>query len=287
MHAGATRVTMSFVRSLLGSDSAPVRRFAVAWAAVGGFVLGSMALLLFSRDQPLLLLFGLIPGAASAVALRQATRRRRERTTRSIIGASVLAIMACPVIAVLATFVVALGRSDGAGDEVVFYLCMGGGIGAIFVAPLGVGFGAIYAAVWRQLEGARPFGRSAVEQLWLRFGGASLALGVVVVLVAALVPHGASGHLDLLVPLAVGTIVFGLVTAARGVVLYAGRREIADRARRGEVAGWAVLPLDGVPDASELPELFGPGSTEVLVQRAPTAHGPFRSTETLVPIARL
>ncbi|MEZ4338732.1 MAG: hypothetical protein R3B82_19105 [Sandaracinaceae bacterium] len=276
---------MSFVRTLLGSDSVPVRRFAVAWAGIAGFVLSSTGLLVFGRDQLDLLLYGLIPGAACAVAIQRATRRRRARTSGSIVGASILAVVASPVIAVIATLL--LGGIHHVSAEIVFFLFVGAGIASVFAAPIGVGFGGLFAAMWRQLEAARSYGRSAVEQLWLRFGGASLALGVVVALVAALVPRGVSAQNDLLVPLAVGTIVFGLVTAARGVLLHMSRRDIADRARRGEVRGWAVLPLERVADAAELPELFGPGSSEVLVRRAPGSSGPFRSTETMLPVARL
>lgn len=289
VHATATGVTLSVVRGLLGSESVPVRRFAVAWAGIGGFVLGSTALLLFARGSALSLLFGVVPGIASAIAIHRATRRRSQQTPASIVGASVLAAMVCPFAIMAIGLAVAIAADDPHAKDVLgALLCVGAGIGAVFAAPVGLAFGAIYACVWKQLEQSRPYGRSATEQLWMRFGGSSVALGVAVILLAALAPRPASPPgIDLLVPLAVGTVVFGLLTMARGVLLAVGRRDLVDRVRRGELAGWAVLSSAEVSGADDLPDLFGAGGDEVLVRFTASHEGPFRSTDARVPVARL
>ena len=61
----------------------------------------------------------------------------------------------------------------------------------------------------------------------------------------------------------------------------------AGRVRRGRVPGWALVRAERIPEADSLPRLFpGPRSRYVLIQRAPNAQGPFRSSETAIPIAR-
>lgn len=282
------------VQALLGSESVPVRRFAIAWAALGGFVLGSTLYLFLARSAPSLLLMGIVPGALSGVAVARATRRRCLDASGAIVGTCVLAAMFVP----FTTLALALAWStvDGwphAMDALLMFVCIGSAVGAFFSAPLGLAFGAVYAFVWRRLDASRASGRSALELLWMRFGGAFIALGASVLVLSRVVPHpyaypfDVSESHDLLIPLGVGTLVFGMVTALRGLLLARARRRLARLARAGELAGHAVVPASEVAGAEALPDLFGRDGVDVLVRREPHARGPFRSAETILPLARL
>ncbi|MCA9608263.1 MAG: hypothetical protein KC619_21790 [Myxococcales bacterium] len=273
--------------ALLGSDSFPVRRFTILWTLLGAYVLGATGLLLFDRDGSVMLLIALLPAVASALGVVVATHRSEGRTSLRILGATTLALMACPLLFTL--FVVFPQSPPTRTAESVGLLLLVACLGGVLCAPFGVAFGGVFAGVYWQLDLARGFGRSAREQLWMRFGGASLAQGVIVLLVAAVMPtgFGPSSHVDLLVPLGVGALVFGVLTAGRGLALAIRRRRLVGRVRRGEVAGWAVLPRASVPIEDDLPTLFGPGGAEVLVRRATDVEGPFRSNGAIEPVALL
>ncbi len=278
------------VEALLGSESVPVRRFAIACAALGGFVLGSTTYLLFERTEAVTFLFGIVPGVLSATAVARATRRRSPDTGAMIVGASVLAAMFVPLVTLaLALVWSAVDGWPRAMDALLMFACIGSAVGAFFSAPLGLAFGAVYAFVWRRLDGSRASGRSALELLWMRFGGAFIALGAVVLVLSHVTtrPYGLFDSHDLLVPLGVGTLVFGAVTALRGLVLAHARGRLARLARRGQLAGYAVVPASEIAGAEALPDLFGGEGDEVLVRREPHARGPFRSAEAIVPLARL
>lgn len=277
------------MRALLGTESVPVRRFAIAWTFVGGYVLGATGLLLFDRDNAILLLVAALPGLTSAIGVALATRRATERRTGRILVASTLAVMACPLAAGAFVALRTAASSSTGGEDAVGLLCIAGGITAVVCAPLGLAFGGVFAGVYWQLDQSRRLGRSALEQLWMRFGGASVAQGVIVLGVAAAMPtrFGPYPSVDLLVPLGAGALAFGAVTAARGVALAVRRRRFVARVRRGDLAGWAVLPRARFAATDELPELFGPGGAEVLVRQAPKVEGPFREADAMEPVARL
>lgn len=173
------------MHELLGTASPPVRRFAIAFAGLGGFVLTGTLFLLLSRDDAPLLLLAIIPGALSAGAVAYATRERRPRreTMLAIVGRSVFAAILCPFVTAGVLLVISLLMGNGpgivGGGEVAFYLCLGSAIASFFVAPLGAVFGVVYALVWQRLEATRAAGRSAHEQLWILFGMAFATLGII------------------------------------------------------------------------------------------------------------
>lgn len=268
---------------MIGSDTFPVRRFAVVWTACGGYVLGTTGLLLFDRDAWWMLLLGFAPAIVSVIGVAVATRRAEGRRALRIIVASTVAATAMPLL--LGATAVLMG--SGNSEEVALLVVLAG-MAALAVAPLGAAFGAVYAGVYWQLDESRRFGRSAFEQLWMRFGGASIAQGAIVLgLAAVMSPTGSAREDDLLVPLGVGGLVFGALTAARGVLIALRRRRLAERVRRGEMAGWAILPRHEFGDTDELPELFGPFGQEVLARHSATTEGPFRSSEGFQAVAKL
>ncbi|MBX3275964.1 MAG: hypothetical protein KF729_37275 [Sandaracinaceae bacterium] len=275
------------MRTLLGNESVPVRGFAIAFAGLAGMVLGATVLLVFAREAWGMLALGAIPGVASAFVVARATRRRRRDATGSIIGLSVLAAVLCPFAAM--TLLLLTAGAPGGSQELLFFACLGGGVGAFFAAPFGLVLGALYAWVWQRLDACRAHGRAALEDLWMRFGDALLGVGGIS-LVIALVPglaYGSGDAADLLLPLAGATVLVGALARVLGVLLARERRRLAREVREGAIAGWAVVPAEEIEDAAALPSLFAASSGEVLVRRAAGACGPFRSCETIEPVARL
>ena len=138
------------VRTLLGDESVPVRGFAIAFAGLAGLVLGATVLLVFAREAWVMLALGAIPGVASALVVARATRRSRRDATGSIIGLSVLAAVLCPFTA-MTLLILTAGGPAGPGD-MLFFACLGGGVGAFFAAPCRLVLGALSAWAWQRFE---------------------------------------------------------------------------------------------------------------------------------------
>jgi len=282
------------VRELLGTDAPPLRPLAIAWAALGGWALGSAFYLLFFRHEPIPLLFGVPAGVLSAIAMAKATRARPDEVPSVIVGYSVLAAIFCPAVTFGAAALVTSPWGGGPSASHMLGVWIGGSVvGAFFAAPLGTVFGVIYAMVWRFLDASRGDGGSARDSAWIRFGIALSSLGAGLLAFDLLVPPLGHHHLfavpsrpDFLALLGWFALIGGALPMLRGLVGWHRRRRILERVRRGRVPGWALVRAETIVDADALPRLFpGPRPRYVLVQRAPTAQGPFRSSETTVPIA--
>ena len=123
----------------------------------------------------------------------------------------------------------------------------------------------------------------------MRFGVALLGVGGLSLLIA-LVPglaHARGDAADLLLPLAGATLLVGGLARVLGALLARERRRLARAVREGAGAGWAIVSAQDVDGADELPALFATSSGDVLVRREAGARGPFRSAESIEPVARL
>jgi len=281
------------VGTLLGAETVPVRRLAILWAGIGGWVMGSAFYLCFVRHEVGLLLLGLPPALLSAAAVARATRDR-ESVPQAIVGLSVLASLLCPLATLSPLIVVA--AIDGDPFVGVGVVIGGGVVGAFFGAPLGIGFGVIFSWVWRAIDGARSYGYASLGVARMRFGlafiGLAFLLGAVDVVFPTLwpivhEPPFASPRTNVLAWLALGTFTFGVAVSASALAWHLRRVRWARRVRAGAVPGWALVPLESVPDAESLPRLFTTGASDrVLVRRTAGAAGPFRSSESVEPVAR-
>lgn len=237
------------------------------------------------RSSPLLLFSGLVPGALSGIAIARVTRHRVHDARGPIVGGSVVAAMLVPLSTLTPTLLWSAAARGGVDVRLFLETIFAGGAeGAIIAAPVGFVFGVLHALVRQRLDASRAYGCSALERLWMRFGGVLTAIGAIVLVLARAFPTDEPN--DLLVALGAGTLVFGLGAALRGLVRARLRRRLVRLARLGKLAGWAVVAASDVVDARELPALFGRDGTEVLVRRELHARGPFRSGEAMLPIAR-
>jgi len=283
------------VRELLGTDAPPLRPLAIAWAALGGWALGSAFYLLFVRHEPVPLLFGVPAGLLSAFAMAKATRAREDEVPSVIVGYSVLAAIFCPAVTFGAAALITAPCGGGSAPHLLGIWIGGSVVGAFFAAPLGTVFGVVYAMVWRFLDASRRDGGSARESAWIRFGIALSSLGAGLLALDLLVPPVAYHYPfaappprpDFLALLGWFALTGGALPMLRGLARWQRRRMLLERVRRGRVPGWALVRGETIEDADSLPRLFpGPRARYVLVQRAPNAQGPFRSSETAIPVAR-
>lgn len=292
------------MRFLLGTDAPTPKWLGVAWVTLAGYVMGTIALeVILGSDRSLgtsdpvrILVLGLAPAGLSGLAAILGIRGRDPMSAGALtlVGSFVASLFCAPVTWVL---LLLLGGGNSGGDNLLLLLPVTV-IGAFIGGPLGLFFGAIFAIglyvqTWlrgRPARGSLDLGLTVMGVGWL-------ALGVAAVLVVPTLPGSlfgsaytnAAAHsrlgLSWLPWVLVGV---GALATAVGAGRTVFRLVLARQARRGAWPGWAVVSPDEVDDVEDLPRLFPFGRTDgVLVQRAADGAGPFRSSESVVGIARL
>lgn len=290
---------------LLGGDDAPLARgVGVAWCGVAGYLMGTavLASLLpierFHPNGPVgLLAVGLAPGLLSATAAWLGARASSAVTTAllTLVGSLVASLFCPPFTWVLLAITGGDTQTDSflGGGDALGVLVLVTILGAFLAAPLGVLFGMVFSAAnaivcalhERTARGTRDLalvalglGMCAVSAVSIAFlfdvsedpGDPTIPFPAPLVGLAAL-----AGGL-------------GALAALVGAVRAIARHALVLRMRRGRLAGWAVVDAREVAGAADAPRLFAFGDADrVLVRRATTADGPFRSGETAIAVARV
>lgn len=280
---------------LIGTRLPPTRALAVTWAGAAGWALSCATLLcLFGPGTvvvlPLAIPAGLLSGGAVYWASRVGTP-----TTARIMASSLCAACVCPLATLLpvVAFVTAVHEPSQLPEILGAVLCFGV-FGAVFTLPLGATYGAIFALAYRAIDlGSRRGEGASLELAGSLFGVGWAILGGVLLGLSLWLPFHPIPEVSFSAatrPNVMTWVAAGLAGAGMLVVLASARRLVhrlwlAERARRGALPGFAVVPLADVEDAWLLPRLFPLGAADaVLVRR--DCGGPFREAPDR-PLARM
>ncbi|MEZ4337556.1 MAG: hypothetical protein R3B82_13130 [Sandaracinaceae bacterium] len=290
---------------LSGSDAPLPRWLAPAWCGGAGYVMGLSALSTilasehFDPNGPLgLLAVGLAPGLLSAAGGWVGSRLESPFvglvvTIMSSLAASVLCAPLTWVLLAVTGGNTQVGSMVGGGSA-LGVLTLVTIIGAFVAAPLGVFFGVLYGAVVALVQALRRRpARGARDLALFGLGLGATAIGVASAYYLVRVHPGAVTYAPSEIPwIVVGLAVIyasvGAVAALLGGALLILRHGHVALAQRGRRAGWTVVDLESVDDASSLPRLFPFGAARRVLVRQETAEvGPFRSGDTATALARV
>lgn len=289
--------------TIFRGGGAPPRWLGVLWVFGGGYLMGTVALARIlggefpTRGEPFsILLLGLAPGVLSAAAALLGVQGKRVGSAilLTMVGALVTSLLCAPVTWCLCALVessYAGGPEDWPG--VILFVTF---FGAFIGAPLGLVFGAVFSVGISLVAALRA--RAANASLdaalfalglgWVLVGGGTALFVATGDIASPLVTSRGFAHDSTLLWLAIALGAVGLGVAITGATGWVSRRWLARRARVGLLAGWAIVDAADVELTEGLPRLFPFGRADgVLLRRAATSRGPFRSCEPSTAVARV
>lgn len=291
---------------LYGSDAPPPRWLGVAWTFGAGYLMGVVALAhIFGGDprQPDelfgRLLLGVVPGLLSAGAALLGVRCKHVATAilLTMIGSLIASLLCAPLtwcLLALMEHPVYSTMSEDAARSVAM-LAVVTLIGAFIGAPLGLGFGLVFSTGIALLVALRRrSSRASLDAALVVLGLGWTATGAAMMTLLATTDidpvfgSTALQNAGELVWVSGALAALGLGVALTGGARWVLRRWLTSRIRSGKVPGWAIVRAEEVDDAADLPRLFPLGRIDgVLVRRARTSEGPFRSGEPSTALARV
>lgn len=279
--------------TLIGSSKPPTRSLMTTWAMGAGWLMSCAAYgALAGPNNPAVLLFAVPAGLLSGAAVHWAGGNGHP-TGSQIVGSSVFASCLCPftTIVPLLLFEAATGGLGPAVELLGMVICFSV-IGAFLTVPFGIGFGAVFVIAWDAIDSGRARGhRSALEIAWMAFGAGWVLVGGFLALASDYLPlhrflFDRPWSPNLIAAISTIVAALGAAVLLSGVARHLRRRRLAERARRGELPGFAVVPASEVEDAHQLPALFPSGPLDAVLVRRSAGDGPFRDGPD-VPVARL
>lgn len=279
--------------TLIGSALPPTRSLMTAWAIGAGWLMScAVYATLIGSNSPALLFLAVPPALLSGAAVCWAGGGRQP-TASQIVGSTLFASFLCPLATVLPILLFeAVTRGIHPAGEVLGMVICFSVIGAFLMVPFGMWFGAVFALAWRAIDSGRGKGhRSALEIAWLAFGSGWLLIGGILVVASWQIPLRPYQpfpltDLNLLAVTSAALAGLGAVILLAALVHHVRRRRLAERVRRGELSGFAVVPASEIVNASRLPALFPAGTLDAVLVRREGPTGPFRDAPD-VPVARV
>ncbi|UJR79504.1 hypothetical protein [Sandaracinus amylolyticus] len=215
-----------------------------------------------------------ITGAAIAAAVHRASRADtlQSASTRAALGTMAACAIAAPFVWLVARILA--GRSTG---DALFAFLAGPVIGALLGAPAGIAVAVPTVALVR--ETLRPTACTP-SMIGATLGAWSAGMIVLLALYRELVWEGTS-------VLAIAAMLAGIVVAALSYGRVRSQQQWLARVRRGEVAGFAIVPAAEIEHSPDLLP-FSPDATRdaVLVREIGGEGGEDRRARRSLPSAR-